>query len=73
MQNSLYHLKVDHENKPKECILSMLDIHLIVLTTYFRNWQLYLTVLNNEFEDIVSTDLHFETAASNTDVFFAYV
>lgn len=73
MQKSFNRLKFDNENQPRTCILSVLDIHLLVLSTYFHNWQLYLTVLNNEFEDIVSTNLHFETAALVVCVFCAYV
>ncbi|KAL8794257.1 MAG: hypothetical protein Q9195_003211 [Heterodermia aff. obscurata] len=54
VQNSFNRLKAEHENQPRSCFLSLLDIHLIVLSTYFRNWQRYLTVLNDEFEDIAA-------------------
>ena len=66
VQNKLDHLKADYESQPRNSILSLLNTHLIVLSTYFHNWQLYLTVLNNDFEDIVRNNLHFETAPSLT-------
>ncbi|KAL9032413.1 MAG: hypothetical protein Q9180_006514 [Flavoplaca navasiana] len=34
----------------------LFDVHTAILSAYFRNWQAYLTILNNCFEDIVSID-----------------
>ncbi|KAL8831485.1 MAG: hypothetical protein Q9170_005269 [Blastenia crenularia] len=35
----------------------MLELHLIVLSSYIRNWQSYISVLNTDFEEIVSGQL----------------
>ena len=63
VQGGVDHLKTDEEKKSKDCIKLLLDVHLIVLSSYFQNWQSYLTALNSNFEEIVSSDPDLQIAA----------
>ena len=62
-------LGVHRESQPGNCFGVLYDVHLIVISSYLRNWQTYLTVLNNTFEDIVSSEPYFSHSGSGLSNF----
>ena len=61
VQSSIDYLKTHPEEQPTSCRESLLNVHLTILSSYFHNWQSYLTALNNDFEDIVSREFQLQT------------
>ena len=61
VQRSIDYLDTDYKDQPKSCFKAFLDVHLIVLSSYFQNWHVYLTVLSNNFEDLVCAEFHIKS------------
>lgn len=53
-QNSIERLKCASDGESGKCSRLLFDIHIAILSTYFQNWQIYLTILNDSFENTVS-------------------
>ncbi|KAL9027203.1 MAG: hypothetical protein Q9196_004242 [Gyalolechia fulgens] len=51
-QNTIDGLKYERDGGSAHCFKILLDVHIVVLSAYFPNWQTYLRVLNDCFENM---------------------